>query len=203
MKRKTIFYLVFFSVLVVGFYFLMAKLIPGFGEKHFPAIGTVQPFAFHNQDGKLITEKDVEGKVFVSEYFFTTCKSICPRMNSEMKRVHNKFKDEKNFLILSHTCDPETDSVARLKTYIDSMGFEGDNWLFLTGRKDSLYEMARFSYKIDDPNNNLQDIKDQFIHSQLFALVDKEGNVRKIYDGLKKAEVDDMMKEIEILLKDK
>jgi len=201
MKKKSVYYVVFFLVLVVAFYLIMTKLVPGFNESRFPAIGSVQPFAFHDQDGELITENDVAGKVFVSEYFFTTCKSICPRLNDQMKRVHDRFKDEKNFLILSHTSDPETDSVGRLKVYADSMGYTGDNWLFLTGRKDSLYNMARFSYKIDDPNNNLKSIEDQFIHSQFFALVDQKGDVRKIYDGLKPSEVEALMKDIERLLK--
>lgn len=200
MNRKTIFYLVFFSILVVGFYFLMTKLVPGFNKSRFPPISTIQPFTFQNQDGKTVTEQDVTGKVFVSEYFFTTCKSICPRMNNEMKRVHDRFKDENDFLILSHTSDPETDSAQRLKRYADSMGYTSDKWVFLTGRKDSLYNMARYSYKIDDPNNNVQKIEDQFIHSQFFALVDRKGDVRKIYDGLKSSEVDAMIKEIENLL---
>jgi protein SCO1/2 len=203
MSRKLIFYILFFSVLVVGFYIVMNKLVPGFGKSKLPPIGTVLPFAFTNQDGKQVTENDVAGKVFVTEYFFTTCKSICPRMNTNMKRVYDRFKDEKDFLIVSHTCDPETDSAARLKKYADSLGVNTDKWIFLTGRKDSLYKQARYSYKIDDPNNNLQDIKQDFLHSQFMALVDKKGNVRKIYDGIKTSEVEEMMGDIKKILSEK
>jgi protein SCO1/2 len=181
----------------------MSRLIPGFGKSKLEPIGRVLPFSFTNQDGKTVTEKDVAGKVFVAEYFFTTCKNICPVMNGNMKLVHDRFKNEKDFLILSHTSDPGTDSAATLKKYAQKLGADTDKWIFLTGRKDSLYKQARYSYKIDDPNSNLVDIKQDFIHSQLFALVDKKGVVRNIYDGYLPSEVDKMMKEIEVLLKEK
>jgi protein SCO1/2 len=120
-----------------------------------------------------------------------------------MRKVYNEFKNEKNFMILSHTSDPDTDSVPQLKKYADSMGVSGSNWVFLTGRKDSLYNMARISYIVDDPNNNVVDIKDQFLHTQWWALVDKDGNVRKkIYDGTKAAEVNEIIADIRKLLKE-
>jgi protein SCO1/2 len=193
---------VFFVVLVVGFYVTMSQLVPGFGKSKLEPIGKLLPFAFTNQDGKTVTESDVSGKVFVAEYFFTTCKNICPVMNGNMKTVYDRFKNEKDFLILSHTSFPEIDSVDVLKKYADSLEVNTQKWIFLTGRKDSLYKQARYSYKIDDPNNNVIDIKQDFIHSQFFSLVDKKGVVRNIYDGLKPSEVEKMMKEIELLLKE-
>lgn len=202
MKKKTIFYIVFFLVLVVGFYITMSQLVPGFGKSKLEPIGRVLPFAFINQDGKTVTENDIAGKVFVAEYFFTTCKNICPVMNGNMKIVYDRFKGEKGFLILSHTSFPEIDSVNVLKKYADSLQVNTEKWIFLTGRKDSLYKQARYSYKIDDPNNNVVDIKQDFIHSQFFSLVDKNGVVRNIYDGLKPSEVGKMMNEIEVLLKE-
>ena len=180
----------------------MSKLIPDFSKSKFEPIGRVLPFSFTNQDGNIVTENNVAGKVFVAEYFFTTCPSICPRMNTNMKTVYEEFKTEENFLILSHTCDPKTDSAARLKKYADSMGVLTDKWIFLTGRKDSLYYQARNSYKIDDPNNNVQNIDDDFLHSQFFALVDKKGRVKKIYDGLKPSEVNEMIIDAKRLLKE-
>ncbi len=203
MSRKTIFYIVFFIVLVIGFYVTMSQLVPGFGKSKLEPIGRVLPFSFVNQYGNTVTEKDVEGKVFVAEYFFTTCKNICPIMNENMKIVYDKFKNEKDFVILSHTSMPETDSANVLKEYADKLGVNTSNWIFLTGRKDSLYKQARYSYKIDDPNNNLIDIKQDFIHSQFFSLVDKKGVVRNIYDGIQPAEVQKMMGQIEVLLKEK
>lgn len=197
MSRKGIFYTGFFVVLTFVFYQVVKKyIVPN------NTISVVQPFAFTNQDGNKVTDKDVEGKVYVAEFFFTTCKGICPIMNNNMKQVYERFKDEKNFLILSHTCDPQTDSVQQLKKYADSLGVNTNRWIFLTGRKDSLYTMARTSYMIDDPANNLKDINDDFLHTQFWALVNKKGEVKKIYDGLKESEINAMMNEIKKLLKE-
>ena len=143
------------------------------------------------------------GKIFVAEYFFTTCKSICPILNANMKIVYERYKNEKDFLILSHTSDPATDSAARLKKYADSMNVDTGKWIFLTGTKDSLYRQARHSYKIDDPNNNPLDNEVDFLHSQFFSLVDKKGVVRNIYEGNERKDVERMIKEIEVLLKEK
>ncbi len=120
-----------------------------------------------------------------------------------MKQVYEKFKNENDFLILSHTCDPEQDSAAQLKKYSDSLGVNTSCWMFLTGRKDSLYTMARISYTIDDPANNLRNIDDDFLHTQFWALVDRKGDVRKIYDGLKQNEIYELISDIKKMLKEK
>lgn len=166
-------------------------------------VSTVQPFSFTTQDGQPFTEKEVAGKVYVAEYFFTHCPGICPQMNANMKKVFERFKGEKDFLILSHTSDPERDSAQQLKMYAEKMGADTKQWIFLTGRKDSLYNTARLSYTIDDPANNLQDIKDQFMHTQFWALVNRKGEVVKIYDGLKESEVKNIISDIEDQLKRK
>ena len=202
MSKKQLFYIAFFAALVVGFYFAMTRMIPGFGKKELPVLSYVQPFAFTNQEGKTITEKDMQGNVAVVEYFFTTCKGICPKMNGNMQKVYQQYKSAPNFRILSHTVDPDTDSVGRMKWYADSLGANANDWWFLTGRKDSLYATARNSYLLDDPKNNTGGIDDQFIHTQFFALVDKNGKVRGIYDGLKKEELDQLTENIGRLLKD-
>jgi protein SCO1/2 len=120
-----------------------------------------------------------------------------------MKEVYEKYRDQPNFLILSHTCNPETDSVGRLKAYGDSMKVDARKWYFLTGSKQSLYNAARMSYLLDDPKNNVKSIDDQFLHTQYFALVDKNGKVRKkIYDGLKKKELEELEDDIAVLLKE-
>lgn len=203
MNRKVLLYVGFFALLVVGFYMIMTKLLPGYGKVELPKLSYVKPFAFTNQSGRVITEKDMVGKVAVVEYFFTTCKGICPKMNVNMQQVYNQFKNEADFRILSHTSDPETDSVARMKRYADSLGANPAQWWFLTGRKDSLYAAARNSYLLDDAKNNAGAIDQQFIHTQFFALVDKHGNIRGIYDGLKKEEVDELKQNIGVLLREK
>ncbi|HWR33695.1 MAG TPA: SCO family protein [Chitinophagaceae bacterium] len=200
MSRKNLFYTGFFIVLAAGFYFVLTKLVPGFGKKKSPPISYVRPFAFTNQDGKVITEKSMTGKVYVAEYFFTTCKTICPLMTKNMKKVYEALQNEPDFFILSHTSIPETDSIPRLKKYADSLGVNTKKWMFLTGRKDSLYITARISYTIDNPANNLKSIDDDFIHTQFFALVDQNGDVRKIYDGLKESETGRLIHDAKKLL---
>jgi len=203
MSRKVIFYIGFFVVLVIAFYVALTQVIPGYGEVKLPVVNRVQPFSFTNQDGQKVTERNVEGKVYVAEYFFTTCPSICPMLNTNMLKIYEAYKDEPGFMILSHTVDPDNDNVVRLKWYADSMKVNTQRWVFLTGRKDSLYQTARNSYLLDDPQNNLQNISDQFLHTQFFALVDRTGRVRKIYDGLKKEEIEELKKDIKRLLKER
>src|SRR6516225_8496852 len=139
MIMKRLLYLLFFVLLFIGFYLALTKIIPGYGEARLPVLSYVQPFFFVDQDGKLISNKDVAGKVYVAEYFFTTCKGICPKMNNNLRGIYAKFHAEPDFLILSHTVDPETDSVRRMKAYADSLQVDSRSWLFLTRRKDSLY----------------------------------------------------------------
>lgn len=202
MTKKGWIYVGFFSVLVLVFYFTLTNLIPGFSQKKVAPISTVKAFSFTNQDGQPVTDKDMLGKVFVAEYFFTNCKGICPKMNNNMRLVYDALKEEKDFVILSHTCDPENDSVAKIKWYADSMKVDTRKWIFVTGRKDSLYNMARGSYTIDDPANNLKSIEDDFLHTQFWALVDKAGDVRYIYDGLKESEVKQLIKRARKLIKE-
>ncbi|MBM3439263.1 MAG: SCO family protein [Bacteroidetes bacterium] len=199
--NKKWFYAIFAVVLLGGFYL---GLFWGndLWKKKLPVLNDVKPFAFVSQSGDTITNRDVEGKVQVVEYFFTTCKGICPKMNNNMKVIAARYADESNFVILSHTVDPDTDSVARLKTYADSLGAKSSQWIFLTGTKEKLYASARESYLLDDQNNNKGKIEEQFIHTQLFALVDKNGRVRGVYDGLQKEELARLNDHIDLLLKE-
>lgn len=227
MRRKLLVYVAFFVVLLAGFYILVFRDYD-FTKSNLPVLNdNVQDFSFTDQNGKTITQQQVEGKVYVAEYFFTTCKGICPRMNANMRRVYDAYKDEPGFMILSHSCMPETDSVPLLKAYEARMlngilktntdgsyKFSGDsaaaalpqatNWFFVTGDKAALYKMARQSYMIDNNKpDSTQLIKDQFIHTQFFALVDKERRVRGIYDGLQNAEIEKLITDIKGLLKEK
>lgn len=219
-KKKVIGLSIFFFVLVFLFLLVVlggvkspadvfkAQTWSAFGEgfkSKLPELNTVKPFTFTTQDGKPFNEKNMLGKVCVVNYFFTTCKGICPRMNNNMqKQVYDVFKDEPDLMVVSHTCDPETDSALRLKHYADSLKVDENKWVFLTGRKDSLYQAARNSYLLDDPKNNVVNINDQFLHTQFFALVDKNGRVRgQIYDGLKQDELKQLQTDIRALLREK
>lgn len=206
MKKKLLIYGAFFALLIAGFYIALSTT-KGFFAVNLPVLGYVQDFNFTDQNGKMITQQDVKGKVYVTEYFFTTCTGICPKMNANMAIVYNKFKSQKDFAIVSHTSMPETDSVPVLKEYearmIGTDIHEPAKWYFVTGPKDSLYKMARQSYLLDEPNNNSVNIEESFIHTQFFALVDKKMQVRGIYDGLKKDEIAQLEKDIDKLLNKK
>ena len=205
MKRKYWLYTGFFIVLLGVFYLLLFAGTDYYKVK-LPVLTYIKDFSFTDQNGKLITERNVDGKVYVAEYFFTTCKGICPKMNANMKKIYDKFKEENDFAILSHTCMPETDSVSLLKAYEQKMigviNPKFTNWYFVTGSKDSLYRMARESYLLDDEKNNSLNIADQFIHTQFFALVDKQRRLRGIYDGLKDDELNKLSTDIKELLKE-
>jgi protein SCO1 len=204
--KKLMFYGLGFVLLLVAFYYFLFAGTDYYQSK-LPILSNVQSFSFIDQDGKKVNNHTLEGKVYVAEYFFTTCSGICPKMNANMEKIYQSFKKEDNFGILSHTCMPEKDSVPVLKSYSQRILPDAENqnpakWYFVTGTKDSLYKMARESYLLDNDKNNLVPVKDQFIHTQFFALVDKQQRVRGIYDGLKKAELDALAEDIKKLLKE-
>ena len=194
-------------VVLTGLMWFLLSFQKGFFDVKLPVMSYVQDFSFTDQNGQKIDEHNFDGKVYVTEYFFTTCRGICPKMNANMQKVFEQFKNEKNFAILSHTSMPETDSVPLLKAYEEKMvGKNPDfpaKWYFVTGTKDSLYKMARQSYLLDNDKNNSENIEDHFIHTQFFALVDKQKRVRGIYDGLKLNEIAQLDKDIQELLKEK
>ena len=201
-KGKLLFYGGAFLVILAGFYFFLFRGTDNWKSK-LPVISYVKPFQFVNQAGDTVTQNQLAGKVYVANYFFVTCTGICPNMNGKLKTVYEAYRNEPGFAILSHTCQPEVDSIPMLKHYADSIGADGKQWQFVTGNKLELYNMARESYHIDDPTNNVGDIKDQFMHSQFLALVDRQGRVRGIYDGLKQKEVDALKEDAAGLLKEK
>lgn len=164
----------------------------------------VQDFKFVNQEGDTVTNEDVAGKIYVVEYFFTTCKGICPRMNENMSKVYEAFKGNDDVMILSHTVDPKKDTVEAMKEYSLRFAADPDQWLFLTGDKQDLYDVARYSYLIsatDDTSN--VDIESDFIHTDRFVLVDRDGYLRgKFYIGTDPGEVNQLIGDIKQLLKE-
>ena len=161
----------------------------------------IPEFSFINQDGKTVTQADVEGKVYVADYFFTTCQSICPIMSKQLDRVAAAWKKESDFRILSYTVDPETDTPQQLKSYAALYKANTQQWMFLTGEKPALYELARKGYLLDaqEGNGGAED----FIHTQNFALIDRHGRIRGYYDGTDSTEVNNLIKDIDFLLQEK
>ena len=162
-------------------------------------------FSFLNQDGETITEKNVKGKVFVAEYFFTTCGTICPKMNAQMQRVQLAYKGNSDFNILSFTVNPEVDLVPQMKMYAASHGAVKNQWHFLTGDKKDLYSLARKSFFVLKPAEaqNLGDAKSDFIHTNNFVLIDKQMRIRGYYEGTQPHQVDQLIKDIGQSLKEK
>lgn len=170
----------------------------GMGHK----IGT---FSFKNQLGNTITEKEVAGKIYVAEYFFTTCKSICPVMNKEMQRIYKVYKDDPSFRILSFTVDPDVDTVEQMNSYALEHGVSDDaTWHFLTGKKEDLYQLARTSFFVLKPAEaiNQGDAGGDFIHTNNFVLVDGRGRIRGYYDGTSSEEVGQLIQDIERLMQE-
>ena len=161
-------------------------------------------FSFTNQYGETITQHAVKGKVYVAEYFFTTCGTICPKMNEQMQRVQRAFVDNDEVRLLSFTVDPLVDTVEQMKRYADGHGAKKGQWHFLTGSKEKLYSLARKSFFVLKPAeaSNLGDAGSDFIHTNNFVLVDRLGRIRGYYDGTNQSEVDDLMKDIEYLLEE-
>jgi len=199
MRKKGLIYLFFFVLLLAGFYAALT-LTTDFAKVKLPILTTVQPFSFLRQDSVMVSQVDVKKRVYVAEYFFTTCRGLCPKMNKNMKYIYEKFKTDPNFMIISHTVNPDTDSLPILKHYADSLDASPSNWWFVTGTKEALYKTARESYLLDDPKNNTKNIEEQFLHTQFFTLVDRNGRVRGVYDGIKKEEVEQLIHDITELI---
>ncbi len=207
-RTLTIVLIAFFFLLSAGFmtyYYKTTRAMP----KTLAVLGepghTVDTFTFFNQDGKVITQADTKGKVCVVEYFFTTCLGICPKMNENMRLVYDAYRGNPDVLILSHTVDPKKDTPAALKAYAERFNADPKQWIFLTGSKKRLYDMARYSYLISATDDTAGiSIDKDFIHDNHFVLVDRQGRLRgRFYDGLEPAQVDSLISDVHLLLNEK
>jgi protein SCO1/2 len=159
----------------------------------------IADFAFVNQDGDTISNSDVAGKVYVADFFFTTCPTICPIMKKEMLRVYDAFKSNPNFKILSHSIDPRHDTQEVLKDYSVKLGIpDASTWNFLTGDSEKIFEIGQTSYlttAMEDQNE-----EGGFLHSGAFLLIDQNGRIRGVYDGTKADQVDRLINDIPKIL---
>lgn len=161
---------------------------------------TIPPFQFVDQDSGIVNGATLQNKIFVADFFFTSCPSICPKMMAEMLKVNDKYKDNPEVVILSYSIDPVRDSVARLKAYEKKLGVSSNKWHFLTGNKDSIYALADkyLVSALEDP-----DAPGGYIHSGNFILIDKQRRIRGYYDGTSDDAVDKLQADMDILLKEK
>ncbi len=180
------------------------QLLPIFGEKKIAGINkqdtlyhTIGSFSFINQNNDTITEKNIQDKIYVADFFFATCQSICPQMSSQLTHVQKAFEKDTTILILSHTVNPLHDTVEVLKGYALSYGALSNKWHFLTGNKKTIYDIARYDYLV----NALQDdgTAEGFLHSELFILIDKQQRIRGMYDGTDSVAVAKLIGDISLL----
>lgn len=175
--------------------------LPIFGERKVVNGDTlfhrIAPFAFVDQDSAVLTNDTFRGKVYVADFFFTSCRTICPIMKTQMLRVYEATRDMPDVQIISHTIDPEYDTVALLRDFAKRLGVESGRWHFVTGVKDSIYKIAQTSYfatALEDKSE-----PDGFIHSGAFLLIDRQGRIRGKYDGTKEEEVNRLIVDIKKL----
>jgi len=178
--------------------------LPFFGntiyEENDTIYHTIQDFSLVNQDSSVVSNETFADKIYVADFFFTSCPTICPIMKSQMMRVYEQFQDNREFAILSHTIDSKHDTVELLKNYADNLGVSSSTWNFLTGDQDYIYDLAEGSYiSIADEDKNAPG---GFVHSGAFLLVDKKRRIRGVYDGTIKEEVDLLISDIDLLLKE-
>jgi len=160
----------------------------------------IPPFTFVNQDSDTITEKIVEGKIYVSDFFFTSCPTICPVMKRQMLKVFKEIKANPDVMIISHTIDPEHDTPQVLHKYAEDLGVEGKQWQFVTGPKEKIYEIGQKNYMSTAKED--KSAEGGYIHSGAFILVDKEKHVRGMYDGTTDEGTQKLLKDITTLLEE-
>ncbi|PCJ25259.1 MAG: SCO family protein [Flavobacteriales bacterium] len=160
----------------------------------------VGPFSLTDQNGNEVTEKNFENKIYVTDFFFVTCPTICPKMTKQMNRVYDEFNNNNDISFLSHTVMPEADSVSVLNEYAAELGISSDKWRFVTGDKKQIYNLARKTYfaAITEGDGGVND----FVHTENFVLVDKNKRLRGFYDGTSKDDVDRLITDIYALLEE-
>jgi protein SCO1/2 len=182
-----------------------SKELPYLGHHQADAKGdslyhSIPDFVFINEQGNTITQKITEGKVYVSDFFFSTCPTICPIMKSQMLRVYEKYADNDDFIILSHSINPRYDTPEVLKSYKEKLGVDSPKWQFLTGTETNVYDLAQNHYLTSALEDSTAIEEGGFIHSGAFVLVDKNKHIRGIYDGTKEKEVDKLLNDIDKLI---
>jgi len=162
---------------------------------------TIADFSCTDQFGKTVTQKNIEGKIHIANFFFTACGSICPKMMSNLKATYDGFKGDTTIVLLSYSVTPWRDSVERLKKYADHNDIKYANWHLLTGNKGDIYKLARTSYFAEEDFGFSKD-SSQFLHTEHILLIDKQKRIRGIYNGTLELETQQLAKDIELLKKE-
>ena len=210
--KKNSYIAITFIILIFGIY-AVPKIVKNFADNELLQFEKVPAFEFTDQNNKLVNNSNFENKVYVVEFFFTSCPTICPRMNENMVKIQNEFFGNPSFAIASVSIDPERDSPEVLKAYAKEKGATLKNWYFLTGDKEDVYTFSNDGFRLYAGEN--KDVEGGFEHSGLFALIDKEGYIRsrtvisgenenpiKFYNGLDDKEIQWLKEDIKLLLKE-
>ena len=210
--KKNSYIAITFVILIFGIY-AVPKIVKNFTGNQLLQFEKVPAFEFTDQNNKLVSNANFEDKVYVVEFFFTSCPTICPRMNENMVRIQNEFYGNPSFAIASVSIDPEKDSPEVLKAYAKEKGATLKNWYFLTGDKNDVYSFSNDGFRLYAGEN--KDVEGGFEHSGLFALIDKKGYIRsrtvingenenpiKFYNGLDEKEIQWLKEDIKLLLKE-
>ncbi|MBB6237858.1 protein SCO1/2 [Pedobacter sp. AK013] len=187
------------------------RKLPFYGERHAETVRdaagiekidtvyqTIPNWSFLNQDSVVTTNKATDGKIYIADFFFTSCTTICPTMHRNLAKVFSEFKLNPDVMFVSHTIDFKYDKPSVLKKYAQKLGVDGPKWLFLYGSKDSVYTLAEKNYLVAVGEDSTA--KDGYIHQGYLVLIDKDRHIRGAYDGTKEDQVEQLIKDIPVLL---
>jgi len=158
----------------------------------------IPDFSLTNQNGEIITEKTVENKIYIVDFFFTSCPGICPRMTANMKILQDEFINDEEIMLLSHSVTPEIDTIKKLQIYALEKGVDAKRWHLLTGERQQIYNLGRKAYFVEE-SMGLEKSEDDFLHTENFVLIDKNRHIRGIYNGLNKTDIQNLISDISIL----
>ena len=170
-------------------------------DADYKSIHTIPPFSFTNQNDESVSEKTVSGKIYVADFIFTKCGSICPKMTANMGLLQDKYKNDGEVLLLSHSVTPETDSVPVLKKYAENKGIISGKWHLLTGNKTKIYALAKQQYFAGDTIGYYQ-TNNEFLHTENFILIDRKRRIRGVYNGTLPVEMERLIDDITTLKKE-
>lgn len=168
------------------------------GSAELKAFHRVPPFRLTNQRGEVVTEQDYRGKIYIADFFFTTCGGICPKMTANLRLVQDAFQNDDQVRLLSHSVTPGHDTADVLRAYAAKHNIDGEKWNLLTGDRGQIYALGRKAYFVEEDLGEAKS-EDDFLHTENFVLVDREGHLRGIYNGLNKTAVSQLIQDIKTL----
>ena len=213
-KKFALFFIVLSAVIVTVFYSILSvdKVLPIWQPasvneelvdttiQHVKKYHKIADFSLTNQNGKTITQEDYKNKIYIADFFFTTCPTICPIMTDHMYQIQKEILDDDEVMLLSHSVTPKIDTVAQLKRYALKKGVNDKKWNLVTGDKKEIYKLARKSYLAVKTDGNGDEY--DMIHTENFMLIDKERRIRNYYDGTDPEAIKQLMKDLETLKKE-